>query len=87
VIEKEGSNVTLLAPTGFLIHTQEENIQPAPVRIDDTVRILSGPLAHKTGRLCGLRGTTGDGFVTLTGSGEIKLVPLTACAPLQLSRG
>jgi hypothetical protein len=85
VIEKEGHNVTLLAPTGFLIHTQEENIQPAPVRIDDTVRILSGPLAHKTGRLCGLR--TGDGFVTLTGSGEIKLVPLAACAPLQLSRG
>jgi hypothetical protein len=87
VIEKEGSNVTLLAPTGFLIHTQEENIQPAPVRIDDTVRILSGPLAHKTGRLCGLRGTTGEGFVTLTGSGEIKLVPLATCAPLQLSRG
>ena len=85
VIEKEGSNVTLLAPTGFLIHTQEENIQPAPVMIDETVRILSGPSAHKTGRLCGLRGT--EGFVTLTGSSEIKLVPLAACAPLQLSRG
>ena len=82
VIEKRGADITLLAPTGNPVHTQQEHIQPAPVQINDTVKVISGPLAHKTGRLLGITGT--DGFVDLAATNEIKRVPLAACAPLQL---
>ena len=73
---------------GTIINAQEESIQPAPVRIQDKVKILSGPLAHKTGRL---RALTGDGYgvVELADSRVhdpidpvIKFVPLAACAPI-----
>ena len=85
VIEKQGDDITLLTHDGIYIHTRQEHIEPAPVKIDDMVKVISGPLAHKTGRLLVSNDT--DGFVKLAATNEIKQVPLAACAPLQLSRG
>ena len=88
VTGKEGTAITLLSFTGSIIYAQGENIQPAPVKIYDTVKIISGPLAHKTGVLRALTGT-GEGVVVLADSSVhdpidpiIKFVPLDACAPI-----
>jgi hypothetical protein len=86
VSEKRGTAITLSTFTGAIVQAQEEHIQPAPVRIYDTVKILSGPLAHKTGVL---RATTdtGEGVVVLADgighdSGRNQFAPLAACAPI-----
>ena len=84
VIEQRGADITLLTTAGTFVHTQQERIQPAPVEIDDTVKVVSGPFAHKTGRLLGITGP--DGLVELAATNEIKRIPLAACAPLPLSR-
>ena len=86
VTGKEGSAITICTYIGAIIHAQEEQIQPAPVRIYDKVKILSGPLAHKTGVLRALTGD-GCGVVVLADSSihdpNIKFVPLAACAPIR----
>jgi hypothetical protein len=86
VSEKRGTAITLSTFTGSIVQAQEEHIQPAPVRIYDTVKILSGPLAHKTGVLRATTGT-GEGVVVLADgidhdSGRNQFVPLAACAPI-----
>ena len=83
VIRKDGAEITLFSLfTSAIVRAQEEHIQPAPVLISGRVKIISGPLAHKTGRLIA-RSITGDLLISLAaGSSEISSVPPSACAPL-----
>ena len=89
VTGKEGSTITLCTFIGSIVNAQEEQIQPAPVKIHDTVKILSGPLAHKTGVWRAVTGD-GEGVVVLADSSvhdpiarNIQFVPLAACAPIR----
>ena len=83
VIRKDGAEITLFSLfNSAIVRAQEEHIQPAPVSIGGMVKIISGPLAHKTGRLIA-RSITGDLLISLAaGSSEISSVPPSACAPL-----
>ena len=82
VISKDGAAITLFSlSSSTIVYAQEVHIQPAPVLIDDTVKIITGPLAHQTGKLRGIT-RAGQGVVMLTDSSQINLVPLASCAPL-----